>query len=147
MKKFILAIPFFAVSTSAMAYGEIGQWSSGFGQGTMEYTAVASKGNLLYVACSDTEPVRMTLTVNGAEYGSFSKKGFDLVINGKVIQTPYATNSRVGENNFTYVWGALRKAKTIQARTTDGKVLTLPIKGAANALPANGGGCRTEASM
>ena len=52
----------------------------------------------------------------------------------------------VGENNFNYAWQAMRKAKTLQAKTSDGKILNLPIKGAAKAIPAKGGSCKSEIS-
>lgn len=131
----------------AMAFGEAGQWSSGWGQGVYEYTAVVSNGNALYIACSDDAPVTMTLTVNGVEYGSNSKNGFDLVIDGKEIQTPYITDSRVGADNFSYAWSALRKSKKLQAKTSDGKEQTLPTKGVAKSLPASGTSefnCKTD---
>lgn len=150
MKKIIVAIPFLAASMGAMAFGEIGQWSSGWGQGVSEYTAVVSKGNALYIACSDDQPVSMKLTVNGVEYGADSKKGFNLVFDGKEIETPYETNSRVGENNFDYAWKALRTAKTLQAITSNGKKLNLPTKGVAKALPAwgkPGYSCKSAASL
>lgn len=146
MKKIIAASALLITSMNAMAFGEAGQWSSGWGQGVSEYTAVVSKGNALYIACSDDAPVSMTLTVNGVDYGSNSKKGFDLVIDGKKIQTPYDTNSRVGENNFNYVWKKMRSAKTLQAKTSDGKTLNLPTKGVAKAIPASLGSCTSEFS-
>ena len=142
VKKTIVTTALLATSITAMAFGEAGQWSSGWGQGVSEYTSVASKGNALYIACSDDTPVSMTLTVNGNEYGSNTKRGFDLVIDGKVIQTPYETDSRVGANNFEYAWKSMRKAKTIQARTNDGKTLSLPTKGVAKAIPASGSSCK-----
>lgn len=146
MKKIIAATVLMTASAAAMAFGEVGQWSSGWAQGVDEYTAVASKGNVLSIACSDDKPVSMTLTINGAEYGTGSKNSFDLVIDGKTIPTPYLTDSMVGENNFNYAWQAMRKAKTLQAKTSDGKTLNLPIKGAAKAIPAKGGSCKSEIS-
>ena len=142
----VVATIFIASPMAAIAYGELGQWSTGWGQGVSEYTAVVSKGNELYIACSDDSPVRMTLTVNGVEYGSYSKIGFNLVIDGNEIQTPYLTDSMVGEGNFFYAWKIIRKAKTIQAKTSDGKVLTLPTKGVAKAIPASGSSCKSEIS-
>ena len=124
------------LSFGAFAYGEVGQWSSGWGQGVTEYTTVDSKKNALYIACSDSAPVSMTLTVSGKEYGTYAKKGFDLIIDGKEVQTPYDTGSRVGANNFLYAWDAIRKAKTLQAKIGEGKVVDLPLKNAAKVLPS-----------
>lgn len=137
IRRVALGIAGLCCAASAFAYGEVGQWSSGWGQGVSEYAAVVSPKTQLYIACSDSVPVSMTLTVEGKSYGSSEAKGFDLVIDGKAIETPYLTDSRVGANNFIYVWDALRKAKAIVAKTEDGKLVKLPTKGVAKALPAS----------
>ena len=77
----------------------------------------------------------MALTVSGKEYGTYAKTGFDLIIDGKEVQTPYDTGSRVGANNFIYAWDSIRKAKSLKAKTADGKVVDLPLKGVAKTLP------------
>jgi len=147
MSNTLHAFALLACPLAALAYGEVSQWSSGWGQGTSEYTTVDVAGNTLYIACSEDRPVSMTLTVNGVEYGSYNDKGFDLLIDGVEVQTPYDTASRVGANNFQFAWDALRKARTLQARTADGQVVNLPTKGSAKALPAWGTpefSCSTE---
>lgn len=138
MKKIIIMLLLFWIATRVFAFGESGQWSSGWGQGVSEYTVVTQSGDSLYIACSEDQPVSMTLKLKGKEYGSYSQQGFDLVINGMEIQTPYATDSRVGSNNFTYAWDALRKASHLRAKTTDGQKVDLPVKGITTALPAWG---------
>lgn len=130
------ALAVLLMPTTAQAFGEVGRWSSGWGQGTTEYTVVDAKRNALYIACSDSAPVTMTLTFAGKEYGSYAKQGFDLIIDGSAISTPYETSSRVGSNNFRYTWDALRKAKTLEAKTADGRLVALPLVGAAKTLPA-----------
>lgn len=137
MKHGVIGWLLFSATCGAWAYGEIGQWSSGWGQGVTEYTAVVSNKTSLYIACDEHEkPVSMTLTIEGKDYGSGAKKGFDLIIDGKEITTPYDTGSRVGANNFFYAWDAIRKAKTLKAKTEDGKMVDLPLKGAAKVLPS-----------
>lgn len=134
------------ISTQAFAFGEVGQWSSGWGQGVSEYTVVDEKNNSLYIACGD-EPVTMTLTVDRVEYGSNSKKSFDLIIDGKGIEMPYETSSRVGADNFRFAWDGMRKAKTLEAKTSTGKTIVLPLKNVAKALPASKSkqfGCLTD---
>ncbi|MGQ6550885.1 hypothetical protein ACUNEV_25610 [Serratia sp. IR-2025] len=138
MKKIIVLLLFFWIATRVYAFGEPGQWSSGWGQGVSEYTVVMQSGDSLYIACSEDQPVSMTLSLKGKKYGSYSQQGFDLIINGTEVQTPYDTDSRVGSNNFTYAWDALRKATRLQAKTTDGQTVDLPTKGVATALPARG---------
>lgn len=120
---------------ASLAFGEVGVWSSGWGQGVSEYTVVDAKNNALYIACSEDFPVSMSLTVAGQEYGG-NGKDFDLVIDGKEISQPYETSSRVGANNFFFMWDAMRKARQLQAKTSDGKVVNLPVKGIAKVLPA-----------
>lgn len=140
IKKVCFSLVLIAINSSALAFGEFGQWSDGWGQGTSEYQATVNDNNRLYIACfGDYEkPVSMTLTVNGHEYGSNSNKGFDLIINndGVRIETPYETNYRAGHNNFEYMWKKLRTAKSIVAITHDGKKLSLPTKNVAKTLPA-----------
>ncbi|MBX3905235.1 MULTISPECIES: hypothetical protein [Ralstonia] len=136
-----------ALVSTAHAFGEVGRWTSGWGQGTSEYTVVDAKRNALYIACSEDRPVSMSLTVAGKEYGSYTQQEFSLIIDGKEISTPYATSSRVGADNFRYAWDAMRKAKSLQAKTADGKVVTLPLVNAAKALPSSKSrefACRTE---
>jgi hypothetical protein len=132
---------------NAWAFGEVGRWSSGWGQGVSEYKAAVSNNTALSIACSEDSPVQMTLTVQGKDYGSGRPKGFDLIIDGTEIMTPYDTGSRVGANNFLFAWEGMRKAKRLVARTADGKSVELPVKGVAQALPKSGGKgfpCRTE---
>ncbi|WP_419236291.1 hypothetical protein ACN09D_02905 [Serratia fonticola] len=80
----------------------------------------------------------MTQSLKGKEYGTYSQQGFDLIVNGTEVQTPYDTDSRVGSNNFTYTEDPLRKATRLQAKTTDGQTVDLSTKGVATALPAWG---------
>lgn len=138
MKRIILSCTLCTLSSLAMAFGEIGQWSSGWGQGVSEYNVSDAQGNSLYIACSEDRSVSMILTLNGQEYGSYSEQGFDLLIDGQEIQTPYDTASRVGANNFLFAWEALRKAKTLLAITSDGARVELSTRGSAKVLPAWG---------
>lgn len=149
MKHVVFGGLFLSAVCGAYAFGEVGQWSTGYAQGVTEYTAVVSNKTNLYIACDEYEkPVSMTLTVDGKDYGSGANKGFDFIIDGKEIQTPYETASRVGANNFIYAWDAIRKAKTLQAKTADGKLVDLPLKGAAKVLPkttAKAFSCKVDA--
>lgn len=120
----------------AMAYGEAGRWSKGWGQGTTEYAAVVDEQNQLYIACNDMRKVSMTATVNGKQYGSYTKQGFTIVIDGQHFDEPYETESQVGESNFFYLWDKLRSAKTIAISTADGQQLALPTQDATSVLPA-----------
>ena len=120
----------------AMAYGEAGRWSKGWGQGTTEYVAVVDEQNQLYIACNDMRKVSMTATVNGKKYGSYAKQGFAIVIDDQRFDEPYETESQVGESNFFYLWDKLRSAKTIAIETADAQQLALPTQDATSVLPA-----------
>lgn len=136
MKTLTWVIAGLLVSGTAMAFGEAGRWSSGWGQGVSEYTVVDAKQNALYIACG-SDPATMTLTLGGKQYGYGSQVGFSLIIDGKQIDAPYETESRLGSGNFRYAWNAIRKAKTLQAKTDNGKLISLPLAGAAKVLPAS----------
>jgi len=136
MKKFGLVLAAALVSGSVLAAGT-GHWQSGFGQGNFEYFVTDAKQNRLYIACNDSEPATMTLTLNGKDYGHGADVGFNLIVDGKQIDAPYDAGSHVGSENFRYAWDAIRKAKTLQAKTDNGKVVSLPLTGAAKALPAS----------
>ncbi|MFS8171002.1 hypothetical protein [Vreelandella titanicae] len=125
------------VPASASAYfGEPGTWSSGWGQGVSEYSAVSADGTAeLYIACSLDWPVKMDLTIGETTYGSGSQSDFNLVIDGEEISIPYETDSHVGADWFLYSWEALRKANSIFAVTSDGQRVELPSKGSSAALP------------
>ncbi|MCR3895682.1 hypothetical protein NUK31_22375, partial [Aeromonas caviae] len=113
MNKCWITLTAILLCNNALAYGEAGRWSSGWGQGTSEYTAVVNEQNHLYIACNDTRKVSMTATVQGKEYGSYAGQAFTIIVDGSQYDAPYETESRVGENNFFDMWGKLRKAKSI----------------------------------
>lgn len=135
MQKVFIAGILTLLSTHVLAYGEAGQWSSGWGQGTTEYTAVIDANNNLYIACNDSQKVTMTVTYKGKAYGSDSQQPFSIEVDGTHYDTPYETESRVGENNFHDMWDKMRKAKSIVV-LVDGKKMKLPTKEAATILPA-----------
>ena len=124
------------LSSQVLAFGEVGRWSSGWGQGVTEYVVVDAKQNQLYIACGD-EPAHMTLTVAGREYGYGTNQDFSLVIDGKEVEGMSDADSRVGSDNFRYAWDRIRKAKSLAAKLPNGKLVPLPLTGAAKVLPAS----------
>ncbi|MBL1267480.1 MAG: hypothetical protein COA87_006970 [Halomonas sp.] len=128
----VLALP----TTVSAYFDEPGTWSSGWGQGISEYSAVSTDGKArLYIACSPDRAVSMDLTVGDNTYGIDSQGDFNLIIDGEEVSTPYETDSHVGADWFLYSWEALRKANSIVAVTSDGQSVALPSKGSAAALP------------
>lgn len=134
MKKLLVGSAMLLGSMNAMAYGEVGEWSSGWGQGVSEYTAVSAEGNSIYIACEPEKDMHMTVTVAGKEY----ENGFDLVADGELFKTPYDTKTTEIAVDFPFLWEHLRKAKSIQIKTHDGKTVNLPSKGSSKALPTVG---------
>ncbi len=126
------------LSSQAMAFGEVGRWVRGWGQGTTEYLMLDAKHNELYIACNETDSPMVMLTVSGKQYGAPPAQPFALIVDGQVFDDVASTNSRAGINNFTYAWDKIRKAKSLQAKTADGKLITFPLRAAAaKALPAS----------
>lgn len=137
MKQLCMWIAVMLISSNAMAFGEAGRWSKGWGQGATEYTAVVDENNSLYISCNGFKKVFMMATVDGVEYGesSGSKGAFALNVDGDSFNAPYETDSRAGSDAFYIMWFKLRAADSIFLRTADGKVLSLPLKDADKVLP------------
>ncbi|MEN6079640.1 hypothetical protein [Chromobacterium piscinae] len=139
MKPLLLAALAALISQQVLAFGETGRWSSGWGQGVSEYMVKDAKGNQLYIACNNDgqTPAIMTLTVGSKEYGYGSNQDFVLIIDGKAPLAPSDAGSDAGGDNFRLAWDGIRKAKTLVAKTVDGKVIPLPLIGAAKTLPSS----------
>jgi hypothetical protein len=143
MRALLIASATALLCSNAMAYGEAGRWSSGYAQGTTEYTAVVDEQNQLYIACDDIHKVSMIVTINGKEYLPETKRynpddpnAFAVVVDGERFDTPYLTESDAGESSFHDMWDKLRDAKTISIVTADAQQIALPIKDVASVLPA-----------
>jgi hypothetical protein len=131
----LLALPI----TASAYFGEPGTWSSGWGQGVSEYSAVSADGAAeLYIACSEYDPVSMNLTINNVTYGNDQQGEFNLILDGYEVESPHFTNSRVHADNFLYAWERMREATSIIAVTDDGNQVELPSRGSAKALPGVG---------
>ncbi|SDN60582.1 hypothetical protein [Vreelandella arcis] len=123
--------------TASAYFGEPGTWASGWGQGVSEYMAVSEDASAeLYIACSEVNPVSMTLTVDGVTYGNDQQGEFNLILDDHEVSSPHFTNSRVHADNFLYAWERMRKANSIMAVTSDGQRVELPSSGSAKALPS-----------
>ncbi|RMD00165.1 hypothetical protein EAY64_05425 [Aquitalea palustris] len=125
------------LSSQVMAFGETGRWSSSWGQGTSEYATVDAQHNQLYIACNETDSPMISLKVGNKEYGALPAKEFSLIVDGEVFDNIGNTGSRVGNQNFVRAWDKIRKAKSLEAKTADGKLIKLPLTGAAKVLPAS----------
>jgi hypothetical protein len=79
----------------------------------------------------------ISLKVGNKEYGALPAKEFALIVDGEVFDNIGNTGSRVGNQNFVRAWDKIRKAKSLEAKTADGKLIKLPLTGAAKVLPAS----------
>lgn len=135
MKKLAMASFVALASSSVLAFGQPGAWTSGWGMGITEYQATVNDNNKLYIACDPFKPVTMTLTVNGREYGSYEQNNhFGLIIDGVQVNYPYLSSNKQQADTFYWTWNALRKAKSLVAVTSDGQQLKLPVKGSSKTL-------------
>ncbi|MGR1200658.1 hypothetical protein [Aeromonas hydrophila] len=136
MKRY-LVVSLLLANTSAMAFGEPGRWSQGWGQGQTEYTAVVDEQNSLYISCSEDTKVFMMATVDGVEYGESAgaKGGFTLMVSGNDFFRPYDISTQSLASDFYFMWNRLRDADTIIIKTEDGKRLILPTQDADKVLP------------
>lgn len=122
------------ISSQVMAFGEPGRWVSGWGQGNTELAATDAKGNQLYFSCNGTDAPYVSLTVHGKDYGAPPARPFTLIVDGQVFTDLFSTDSHAGSQQFQYVWDKLRQAKSLQARTADGQLVTLPLAGVTKVL-------------
>lgn len=136
MKRYLL-VSLLLANGSAMAFGEPGRWSEGWGQGQTEYTAVVDEQNSLYISCSEDTKVFMMATVDGVEYGESAgaKEGFTLIVSGDYFTTPYEVDSLDKARDFYFMWNRLRDASTIIVKTPDDRRLILPTQDADMVLP------------
>ncbi|MFM5728949.1 hypothetical protein ACET8R_20680 [Aeromonas veronii] len=137
MKNQLMSFVLMLTSTTALAFGEPGRWSQGWGQGQTEYTAVVDEQNSLYISCSEDTKVFMMATVDGVEYGESAgaKEGFTLIVSGDYFNTPYEIDSADKASDFYFMWNSLRVASTIIVTTPDDKRLILPTQDADKVLP------------
>jgi len=118
------------------------EWKSGWGQGISEYSAEDGNGNMLYIACPDSEgAVSAIATIGGAQLSS-EEEGFDVVIDDEThYNNPFQTDCRFCGNNFERLnnferfWTALRKANNIRISASE-KSAVIPTKNIGKILPA-----------
>lgn len=135
-----LLISLFPLLTSAATY----EWSSGYGQGTMEYHVDDGNGNSLLISCPGDQPrpVSATMTTRGFDYHSpkdIQQQGMiemSFVIDGVQFDDPFNTSCNACENNFTHAfWPALLKANNLYVHA-DGYEVRFTTKGLREELPS-----------
>ncbi len=107
-------------------FGQVGGWSSGWGQGISEYQATVTKDTYLYIACGKGKR-EMIFRVKDKLYDNESQgTAFNIEIDG-VIEEPY---------ELTDIWEQMRMAKKLRVVTLDnGVFIDIPVSNIQNSLP------------
>lgn len=139
----LFAIPFalalFAVGNPAAAE-PIGRWWSGWGMGTFEYgyKSAASGGNVVYIACSDSE-TSIRFSIRGRDPRPRSvvsvavgRDTFEVITDQWGTGT---TESHVAADTFVSLWSAMRAGSSMQVRFSTGETARFTLGGSAEALP------------
>ncbi|HFF9493060.1 hypothetical protein [Serratia marcescens] len=130
-----------ALAAPFMAQAETGPWTSGWGQGTTEYSVRGQGQSQLYIGCNPykamfamfTDAAGRSLTNYDArtQTRSFyvSVDGSDPILFNDVL-------SRVGADSVRFAWDKLRKGKTVILSGEGMQTTRFTLKGAGQVLPA-----------
>lgn len=138
------------VGSTVGAEAQARRWTSGFGQGIIEYTTRNGPGNTFRIACDAGYSDNGELTNLTIEIGGKPPKGGSTVrifIDDEDIQIgtersgEMKFNSRVGVSNFHALWEALKTGKQLRVLFADGQSTTFPMAGAAKEI--TGEPCKT----
>lgn len=134
-----LLLATFSISTSALAFGNHDTWVSGFAQGVSEYTILGQGKANLYLACdgNDSRAEMLIFTdPNGLQVSTDNGQRITVQIDREDPVDVSDTDSRVGSNNFVWMWDKLRSGKSVTLSGEGVKSTTFTLKGANKALPA-----------
>lgn len=148
MKKHIL-IPALMLSaltpTVSQAFGNHDAWTSGFAQGTAEYTIRGKGQSQLYLACDSSGSQAATIIftdVRGHQVSMDSGQTLTMKIDNADVADISESDSHVGENNLMWAWNHLRTGKHVVVSGSGAKPAVFTLKGAAGVIPAFGdNGC------
>ena len=132
------------LSPSTFAFGSKTEWTSGYAQGTSEYTVLGTGQSALYFACSPDSAAFVQFTdQQGNQYSSIGLEGKSIAFYAVIDGEEYILNdvqSDAGASNFSVAWDALRKGKKLVIELKDSeKILSktsFTLKGAKSTLPA-----------
>lgn len=140
----ILATVISAFSASASA-GEVGNWTTGYGQGHLEYTVHNGPGNRFTFDCDEgglrkdgikTTNISTTISGDYPKPNSVVKAfadgaGFDLMVDklGEIN-----TDCHVCASTFSALWTKIRESKQLIIVFSDGRYSTYDARGARKVL-------------
>lgn len=117
-------------------------WKQGFGQGVTEYNIQNATGDTFTIACDGNaesgEGVSVYATSKSIQYGAGNKKTFKLFVDNKEHDSMQQVDTDAGASLFWESWNTIRKAKELQIKTSDGKVIVFTFTNAGSILPAKG---------
>ncbi|EMM0436643.1 MULTISPECIES: hypothetical protein [Klebsiella/Raoultella group] len=135
----------------AQAFGNKDTWSSGWGQGVSEFVIKGPGQSQLSLTCDDsgTAPATIQFTdATGHNVGMDNEKTLQVRIDGGEAIDISESDSRVGENNLTLAWNALRTGKQALVTGDGVRPALFTLNGAGKVLPAFGThGCVSRASL
>lgn len=132
-------------SDQALAFGSHETWTSGFAQGTAEYTILGKGQSQLYLACDSSGSQAATIIftdANGHQVSMDSGQTLTMNIDNEEEANISESDSHVGEDNLMWAWNKLRTGKRVIVSGTGAKPTVFTLKGAAGVIPAFGdNGC------
>ncbi|HFT3484584.1 TPA: hypothetical protein ACHT7R_004041 [Klebsiella pneumoniae] len=132
-------------SDQALAFGSHDTWTSGFAQGTAEYTILGKGKSQLYLACDSSGSQAATIIftdANGHQVSMDSGQTLTMKIDNEEEANISESDSHVGEDNLIWAWNKLRTGKRVIVSGTGAKPAVFTLKGAAGVIPAFGdNGC------
>ncbi|HHA1443913.1 TPA: hypothetical protein ACOEDT_003266 [Enterobacter ludwigii] len=133
------------LSAQAMAFGSHDAWTSGYAQGTAEYTILGKGQSQLYLACESTGSQAVTIIftdVNGYQVSMDGGQKLTMKIDNEEEANISESESHVGSDNVMWAWNKLRSGKRVIVSGTSAKAATFTLNGAATVLPEFGdNGC------
>lgn len=129
----------------SQAFGNHDTWTSGYAQGTAEYTILGKGQSQLYLACESTgsQAASVIFTdVNGHQVSMDSGQTLTLKIDNDEEANLSESASHAGESNLMWAWNKLRTGKRVVVSGSGVKPAVFTLKGAAGVIPAFGdNGC------
>ncbi|MEG1347880.1 MAG: hypothetical protein RSD49_07480 [Hafnia sp.] len=144
-KSIVLLVLTLCFSAQALAFGNHDAWTSGYAQGTAEYTILGKGQSQLYLACESTGSQAATIIftdANGHQVSMDGSQELTMKIDNEEEVSISESESHVGSDNVMWAWNKLRSGKRVIVSGTGAKPATFTLKGAATVLPEFGdNGC------
>ncbi|RUR87278.1 hypothetical protein PB16LOC_04506 [Pectobacterium versatile] len=126
------------IPSLVQAFGNQNEWVSGWGQGVSEYSILGKGKSRLYLACEDSgyRPEVLIFTdVNGHSVSTDTNEIIKVKIDDDDAFSVSETSSRVGANNFAWMWDKFRTGKRVIVSGSGVKPAAFTLNGAKNVLP------------